>query len=182
MILHRVFLVVFASALLLGAALASAQSGDTGYLKTKVNPGRAGIFVDGKYVGPAANFGFARKYALPSGEHEVKLVEPRYQEFTTKVKIEAGKTFTLSQALQALPPAKPPFGQLRIIADEKYAAVFVNGKYMGHVDEFDGPNERLLLNPGEYTVKVVPMSGGPEHEEKVTLQADQLTVVNAKRK
>ena len=32
---------------------------NTGYLKTNVNPGRAGVFVDGKYLGPAGNFGWA---------------------------------------------------------------------------------------------------------------------------
>src|SRR5690242_19058928 len=51
-----------------------------GYLKTKVNPGRAGVFIDGKYVGPAANFRVGRKYSVPAGQHEVKLVEPRYEE------------------------------------------------------------------------------------------------------
>ena len=35
-----------------------------GYLRTKVDPGRAGVFIDGKYVGPAGNFGVSRKYAV----------------------------------------------------------------------------------------------------------------------
>src|ERR1017187_427420 len=47
----------------------------TGYLKTKVDPGRAGVFIDGKYVGPAGNFGVGRKYAVAAGEHEVRLSE-----------------------------------------------------------------------------------------------------------
>jgi hypothetical protein len=37
---------------------------NSGYLKTKVDPGRAGVFVDGKYVGPAGNFGVGRKYTV----------------------------------------------------------------------------------------------------------------------
>ena len=41
---------------------------NSGYLKTKVNPGRAGVFIDGKYVGPAANFGVGRKYAVAPSE------------------------------------------------------------------------------------------------------------------
>ena len=32
---------------------------DTGRLKTEVDPGRAGVFIDGKYVGPAGNFKIA---------------------------------------------------------------------------------------------------------------------------
>jgi hypothetical protein len=53
-------------------------------LKTKVNPGRAGVFVDGKYLGPAANFRMARKYTLAEGEHEVRPTEPRYEDLVTK--------------------------------------------------------------------------------------------------
>ena len=60
------------------------QAEETGKLTVKANPGRAGVFVDGKYVGPAANFRIARTYAVPAGEHEIKLVDPRYEEVTTK--------------------------------------------------------------------------------------------------
>jgi len=51
--------------LLLACGTLIGKAGDTAYLKTKVDPGRAGVFVDGKYVGPAANFKIGRKYALP---------------------------------------------------------------------------------------------------------------------
>jgi hypothetical protein len=57
---------------------------DNGKLKTEVEPGRAGVFIDGKYVGPAANFKIARKYEVAAGEHEIKLADPRYQEIVKK--------------------------------------------------------------------------------------------------
>lgn len=171
-------LFVFSALSLISLPLA-AQSGQ-GYLKTKVSPGRAGVFVDGKYMGPAANFRFARKYALPAGEHEVRLSEPRYQDAVARIDIRDGKTTTLRQALKPLPPAKPPFGVLRTIYPEKYAAVYVNGKYMGHVDEFDNVSEGLKLNPGEYEVKIVPVAGGAGHDEKVRIEADKVTVVRSK--
>jgi len=41
--------------------------------------------------GPAANFKIGRKYALPPGKHEVKLVDPRYEEFTTTVDLAAAR-------------------------------------------------------------------------------------------
>jgi hypothetical protein len=149
----------------------------TGYLKTKVNPGRAGVFIDGKYVGPAANFKIARKYAIAAGEHEVKLCEPRYEDVVTKVNIQAGKTTKLAERMKALPEPKPPFGRLRTIAPDKFAAVYVNGKFMGHVDEFSNSSQGLLLNPGEYGVKIVPVGGGQEKEEKVKIEADKVTIV-----
>ncbi len=157
----------------------AAQQAGAGRLKTKVHPGRAGVFVDDKYVGPAANLRLARKYTLPAGEHEVALREPRYQDFTAKVKIEAGKTTTLSQTLQPLPPPQPPFGLLQTVTDDKFAGVFVNGKYMGHAGEFNYCTQGLLLNPGEYAVKIVKPGGGGEYEEKVAIRAQGVTVVQA---
>lgn len=171
---------LFLSLLLTAGLPAVANAQGTGTLKTKVNPGRAGVFVDGKYLGPAANFRIAQKYALPEGEHEVKLVDPRYEEVTRKVSIQAGKTTTLSEKLTPIEPAKPPFGSLRTVGFTKFAAVYVNGKYYGHVDEFSNFAQVLLLNPGEYTVRVVPVDGGAPHEETVRIEAGQATIIRAK--
>jgi hypothetical protein len=146
-------------------------------LKTQVDPGRAGVFIDGKYVGPAGNFGVGQKYTVAAGDHEVRLSEPRYDDVVTKVTIQPGKTAKLTQTMKALPPAKPPFGRLRTIAPDKFSAVYVNGKFMGHAGEFNNPVQCLLLNPGAYTVKIVPPNGGEGHEEQVKIGADQVTIV-----
>lgn len=156
-----------------------AKDGDTGHLKTIINPRRAGVFVDGKYLGPSANFKIAMKFPLSAGEHEVKLIEPRYEEFTTKVTIQAGKTTKLNQKMTPRPGAKPPFGRLRTVAEDKFAAVYVNGQFMGHADEFSNSSQGLLLNPGEYTVKIAPVSGGQEHQEKIKIEVDKVTVVRS---
>jgi hypothetical protein len=154
---------------------------NTGNLKTKVDPGRAGVFIDGKYVGPAGNFGVGRKYTVVAGDHEVRLSEPRYEDVVTKVTIQPGKTTKLAQTMKALPPAKPPFGRLRTISDDKFAAVYVNGKFMGHAGEFNNSVQGLLLNPGTYVVKVVPVSGGEGHEEQVKIETDKVAIFPAKQ-
>ena len=59
--------------LLIAVSIVPVAGQSTGCLKTKVDPGRAGVFIDGKYVGPAENFRVGRKYAVAAGEHEVKL-------------------------------------------------------------------------------------------------------------
>jgi hypothetical protein len=152
---------------------------NTGYLKTSVNPGRAGVFIDGKYVGPAGNFGMGRKYTVAAGEHEVKLVEPRYEDVVTKVTVQAGKTTKLAQTMKELPLAKPPFGTLRTISPDKFEAVYVNGKFMGHAGEFNNSVQGLQLNPGSYAVKIVPVAGGEGHEEQVKIEAGKVTIVKA---
>jgi hypothetical protein len=162
------------------ASLPALGQSNNGYLKTKVDPGRAGVFVDGKYVGPAGNFGVGRKYALAAGEHEIRLSEPRYEDVVTKVSIQAGKTAQLNQSMKALPPAKPPFGRVRTIAPDKFSAVYVNGKFMGHAGEFNNSVQGLLLNPGDYKVKIVPVGGGDGHEESVKVEADKTVIVRSK--
>ena len=131
------------------------------YLKTSVNPGRAGVFVDGKYLGPAANFRIGRKYALPPGQHQVKLVDPRFEEYSTTVDLKAGKTTKLEQAMKPLPPPKGPLGGLRTPISEKYAAVYVNDHFCGHAGEFNNSSQRMMLPVGEYSVRIERTAGGP---------------------
>ncbi len=170
-----------AALLIAGCGIPVMGQQSTGYLKTKVNPGRAGVFIDGKYVGPAENFRVGRKYTVAAGEHEVKLLEPRYEDVVTKVTIQPGKTTKLAETMKALPPAKPPFGRLRTISADKFAAVYVNDRFMGHAGEFNNPTQGLKLNPGTYTVKIVPPGGGEGHEEQVKLEADKVTIVRAQK-
>jgi hypothetical protein len=99
----------------------------------------------------------------------------------TSVTIEPGKTTKLSETMKAVPLAKPPFGVLRTISPDKFAAVYVNGRFMGHADEFSNPVQGLQLNPGEYTVKVAPLNGGEGKEERVRIEADKVTIVRLQK-
>jgi hypothetical protein len=178
----RIASLVHVAALLIAVAgIPVLAQQNSGYLKTKVDPGRAGVFIDGKYVGPAGNFGIGRKYTVAAGEHEVRLSEPRYEDVVKKVTIQPGKTMDLAETMKALPLAKPPFGRLRVFAPDKFEAVYVNGKFMGHAGEFNNSIQGLLLNPGEYTVKVVPVSGGGGYEEHVKIDVNKVTIVRAEK-
>ena len=154
-----------------------AQTKGDAYLKCKVNPGRAGVFVDGKYLGPAANFKMARKYALPAGQHEVKLIDPRYEEVTKPVTLVAGKTEVISETLKPVTLAQGPFGILRTEYPDKFAAVYVNDKFYGHSGEFDHGAQGLKLPAGAYTVRIEPVSGGNPVSQKVTIEAGKRSVV-----
>ncbi len=148
-------------ALVLASMFCVAQAQDVGFLCVKAHPGRVGVFLDGKYLGPAANFRIARTYSVPAGAHEVKLIDPRYEELVTKVTITPGKKLKLDETLRPLPAAKPPFGTIRVQNPDKYAAVYVNGKFYGHVDEFSNIGQGIMLNPGSYVVTIEPASGPP---------------------
>lgn len=155
---------------------AAQQAAQTGSLCVKTSTGRAGVFVDGKYVGPAANFGIARTYEVAPGTHEVKLVEPRYEDTTASVTVKAGKKTTLRQAMKELPPPKGPFGRLRTESADKFAAVYVNDHFMGHAGEFNNSMQGLMLPAGDYAVRIVPATGAPVMQN-VKLEADKTVIV-----
>ncbi len=163
--------------LVLAIATLSCTAADTGSLKLQVNPGRAGVFVDGRYVGPAANFKIGQTYLVAPGEHEVRLVDPRYEEIVKKVTITAGKKTVVKETMKALPSAKPPFGTLRTENPDHFAAVYVNSRYMGHVDEFSNFAQGLLLNPGTYEVKIVPSGAGTPVIKSVTIEENKTVLV-----
>ncbi len=163
-------------AVLAVAILAPALAQDTGYLSVKAKPGRAGVFLDGKYLGPAANFRVARTYSVPAGQHELKLVDPRYEEVTQSVTVPAGKKIKVHQQLKELPVPKGPFGKIRTENADRFAAVYVNNKFFGHVDEFSNPAQGILLPPGSYEVRIEPLSGQPI-TKSVTVAANQTVMV-----
>ena len=176
----HVFMLGACLIILLGSLSLSAQDSGTGHLKLKVNPNAAGVFVDGKYVGPAHILGWSCWYALPAGEHEITLSDPRWQDFSTKVKIVAGKTTTLKHSLHDALTPHPPYGTLRIeAATGMYSAVYLNGKFMGHVDEFNNSSQGLMITPGDYDLKVVSLAGSSELEQKVKIEENKTTHVRA---
>jgi hypothetical protein len=158
-------------------ALIAQPAAGSAWLKTNVDPGRAGVFVDGKYIGPAGNFGVGRKYALAPGSHQIKLVDPRYEEFNGTIDVKAGKTTKLAEKLKALPAPQGPFGSVRTAVPEKYAAVYVNDHYYGHAGEFNNPHQVLMLPVGEYTMRVEPSTGSPVIQ-KIKIEAGKTVVVH----
>jgi len=161
---------------------AARQKAEVGYLETDVKPTRTGVFVDGQYLGPAASSRIPCKYALAPGEHQLLLTDPRCEDYTTSIQIEAGKTLKVERTLAALLAPQPPFAILKIKSDSKVDGVWINGKFVGHADEFDNPFQKLSLPPGEYTVRIASAGGQTKHEEKVILAADKETVVTAIQK
>ena len=109
-------LIVSIVALAAAGVVTLSAAKDTGKLKVYTSTGRAGIFVDGNYLGPVANFGWSLTYDVPAGQHEIRLSEPRYEDFVKSVTFTPGKLTKISQKLTALPPPKPPFGTVRTIA------------------------------------------------------------------
>ncbi len=182
--MKQIILAVFCLALVLPATAA------TGTLKAHGKPGDAGLFVDGKYLGPAVRYTFAVKYQVEEGTHEVVLQDPRYEDFKTTVTVKAGEVTDLKYELTKLPEPKGPFGTLKfgrgkpetfmsmVVGDT--SAVYLNGRFVGHLEEMNHVGTGLLLPPGKYELRCSsPMYG--EINQTVEVVAGKTTKVKIPR-
>jgi hypothetical protein len=150
-----------------------------GFLRVKIDPWDAGVFVDGEYKGTAAMFGSrARTLPLPVGSYEVKFVDPRCEDLIIPVRIDEGKTTTLRRKMvRKAGKVEGPFGELET-SGFKNAAIYLNGAYYANTKELQTGGHSLLLPPGTYTMKIAPTDGGTPREEKITINADETLVIN----
>jgi len=116
----------------------------------------AGVWVDGQYVGFVKELAGDKKLMLLPGKHEIVIRQAWYNEFVKQVILEPGQTHQVDVTLvkSARMPTRDATGELKIAATPSRAAVFVDGQYAGHVDEFEGVGKAMLLTPGQHRVRI----------------------------
>lgn len=163
----------------LAALPLAAQDKKMGYLRTKVDPWVAGVFVDGDYKGTAAMFGSReRMIELKPGVYTVKLVDPRYKTREIKVEIEAGLPSTIRTSMVPLGrEPKPPFGEL-VTEGFGNSAIYLNGDYYANTSEISGEGRALLLKPDTYKMKIVSADEEFVREENIVINADETLILS----
>jgi hypothetical protein len=86
----------------------------TATLKLNVEPGRAAVFLDDKYVGHASEFGGLHSMLTSPGKHRIKVGLPGYRTFETELNLLPGQKSEVKTELvkgsikQASPDIKQP--------------------------------------------------------------------------
>jgi hypothetical protein len=134
----------------------------------------SGVWIDGQYVGYLKELKGSKKVLLLPGEHEIAVRQSGYKEFSRKVIVEPGQRQVVSVAMNKDPQAQYPdaTAQVKISISPNRAAVFVDDRFVGYVDQFDGPGQWLQLAPGKHQVKVT-LPGYKTFETEISLVADQ---------
>jgi len=134
----------------------------------------SGVWVDGQYVGYLKELKGSKKVVLLPGQHEIAVKQAGYHDFTQKVILEPGQKHVIQVAMQKNPAAQYPeaTAQIKMSVSPNRAAVFLDDQFVGHVDEFDGPGQALLLAPGKHRVKIT-LPGYRTFETVLNLLAEQ---------
>jgi len=115
----------------------------------------SGVWVDGQYLGYVDELEGSRKVLLLPGEHEIVVRQAGYKDFTQEIVLQPGRQHAVWVKMEKDPRVSPPAvtSTVKLSVEPKRAAVFVDGVFAGHVDEFDG-RRGMLVAPGKHRIEI----------------------------
>jgi hypothetical protein len=116
----------------------------------------SGVWIDEQYVGYLGELKDDKKVLLLPGEHEIVVRQAGYQDFTQRVVIEPGRKSILQVKMNKDPGVQFPnvFAEVKLSVTPSRAAVFLDGVFVGHVQEFSGRWRGMLVSPGRHEIKI----------------------------
>lgn len=136
----------------------------------------AGVWVDGQYLGYLRELKGSKKILLLPGRHQLTARLTGYVDFDAEFEVAAGQTHEVRVAMRENLTAKYPdpddMARVKLNIEPSRAAVFVNDRYVGHVDQFRGFRKSLGLAPGTYRIHVT-LPGYQPFDAELTLLKEQ---------
>ncbi len=134
----------------------------------------SGVWIDGQYVGYLGELKGSKKVLLLPGEHEVSIRQAGYKDLNKTIVLNPADIFILPVEMERDTRARyaGETASLKLSVRPNRAAVFVDGMFVGHVDEFDGPYQAQLLAPGEHLIEI-SLPGYKTFRTRVTLLPHQ---------
>ena len=127
----------------------------TGSVRLKVKPRAAEVLVDGYYVGTVDDFdGTFQSLKLEPGPASIEIRAPGFEALRLDVRVLPGRKITFEENMRAGDPGEaPPPSAVHLRVEPRHARVFVDGYYVGTVDDFDG-GRGLPLESGPQSIEI----------------------------
>ena len=157
----RAWILVLAFVSFLTASVSAQHSDVLGEVqfdgKTNVEK-TSGVWVDGQYVGYLKELKGSKKVLLLPGEHTISVRQNGYRDFTQTVTLQPGQTqiirVTMDKAATGPMPADAELATIKINVNPSRAAVFLDGRFVGHVGEFGGLGRAMQVAPGSHHIRI----------------------------
>jgi hypothetical protein len=134
----------------------------------------SGVWIDGQYVGYLKELKGGKKVLLLPGEHVISVRQNAYQNFTERVVLQPGEMRLIHVIMEKAPTGQLParWATVKIAVNPSRAAVFMDGRFVGHAGEFEGVGRGLLVAPGDHQIKIA-LPGYKTFESDINPTADQ---------
>ena len=118
----------------------------------------SGVWVDGQYVGYLKELQGSKKVLLLPGEHTISVRQNAYQDSTQTIVLQPGQTqiihVTMDKAATGPMPPEAELATIKINVNPSRAAVFLDGRFVGHVGEFGRVWRALKVAPGTHQIRI----------------------------
>lgn len=130
----------------------------------------SGVWIDGQYVGYLKELKGSKKILLLPGKHHVEVRQSGFQSVTREIQLEPGQKEVVPVLMVKDPNARYGIqtAEVKISGQPERAAVFVDKQFVGHIDQFNGHGQGMLLTPGKHEIKV-SLPGYQTFETELTL-------------
>lgn len=157
---------------ILEAAMVLASAETTGYIRVQSKPTGASVFLDGDYQGTTHPEDPLEITGVPPGDHTITLQLKNYQDFSTRVSVQAGRT---EQVDAALTPATglQESGPIQFISEPSGANIFIDNTCWG-ITPFTVPS----LPVGSHSV-MLRLSGYQDYTSTLVLTPGQSVQIQA---
>ena len=180
--LARVVPVALVLMLLLSAAQSFADNrvmGEVQFAGASKVERDSGVWIDGQYVGYLKELKGDKRVMLLPGEHQITVRQAGFDDFDRRIVVEPGQKQTVRVAMGKSMGWTTPSAAIAILkltVQPNRAAVFLDGKYVGHVGEFGGKFRSMQIASGKHRIKI-ELPGYRTFETEVNLLAGQKSEV-----
>jgi hypothetical protein len=118
----------------------------------------SGVWVDGQYVGYLQELKGSKKILLLPGEHTISVRQNGYQDSIQTVTVQPGQAqivhVSMEKAATGPMPPDAELATIKVNVNPSRAAVFVDGRFVGHVGELGGLGRSLQVVPGKHQIRI----------------------------
>lgn len=158
---YLAWVLVFAFVSFLPVSVSAQNSAVLGevHLEGKTNVEKtSGVWVDGQYVGYLKELQGSKKVLLLPGEHTISVRQNGYQDSTQTVIVQPGQAqivhVSMEKAATGPMPPDAELATIKISVNPSRAAVFLDGRFVGHVGELGGLGRSLQVVPGTHQIRI----------------------------
>jgi hypothetical protein len=174
------FLLVVFSSLMISPSLPAQNKvlGEVELLGASKVEKTSGVWIDGQYVGYLHELKGSKKLLLLPGEHNITVKQGGYLDFVQNVSVRAGEKQAIGVKMEKDTRVIMPTvtAEIKLEVKPNRAAVLVDGVFVGHIAEFEGPGKALLVAPGKHKIKI-SLAGYHTFETDIDLIANQKSTV-----